>query len=115
LIHLKGKEIFADDAEGFRRKIIDEGEGPIRSYAYSPPRDGLPSHCHSGSTEIHMITEGSGTMVVDGEEIVVSAPDIVVVEPGEFHSIRGDGNRPFQMLAVVSPNQDDLVWAEPQP
>jgi mannose-6-phosphate isomerase-like protein (cupin superfamily) len=111
LIHLNGNELFADDVEGFRRKIIDEGEGPIRSYAYTPAHDGeLPYHCHSDSVEIHLIVEGSATMVVDGEEFPIAAPDIIVVEPGEFHSIRRDGSAPFHLLAVVSPNQDDLVW-----
>ena len=113
MIHLKGKEIFADDPEGFRRKIIDEGKGPVRSYAYTPPHDGeLPYHCHSDSTEIHMIVEGSAMMIVDGEEFEISAPDIIVCEPGEFHSIRRRGSEPFHLLAIVSPNHgmDDLVW-----
>jgi mannose-6-phosphate isomerase-like protein (cupin superfamily) len=112
LIHLKGNEIFADDVEGFRRKVIDEGEGPIRSYAYSPPRDGeCPYHCHADSTEIFLITQGEGTIVTEDKEIQVSAPDVIVVEPGEFHLVRG-GSEPFQMLAVVSPNLDDAVFGE---
>jgi len=107
LIHLKGKEIFADDVEGFRRKVIDEGEGPIRSYAYSPPRnDECVYHCHADSVEIFLITEGEGTIVTEDGETHVSAPDVIVIEPGEYHLVRG-GAEPFQMLAVVSPNLDD--------
>ena len=109
MLHLNGNEIFAADKEGFRRQIIDEGEGPIRSYSYSPPRnDECVYHCHSESTEIFQVVEGEGTIVVEGEELHVSAPDVIVVEPGEFHLVRS-GPDPFHLLAVVSPNLDDVV------
>jgi mannose-6-phosphate isomerase-like protein (cupin superfamily) len=109
MLHLNGKELFATDKEGFRRRIIDDGEGPVRSYAYSPPQNGeCVYHCHSDSVEIFLIVEGEGTIVVEGKEVQVSAPDVVIVEPGEFHLVRG-GSDPLHMLAVVSPNLDDAV------
>jgi mannose-6-phosphate isomerase-like protein (cupin superfamily) len=109
--HLNGEEIFAADKEGFRREIIDEGSGPVRSYAYSPPRNGeCEYHCHADSTEIFLITEGEGTVVVEGEEHHVSAPDVIIIEPGEFHLVRG-GEQPLHMLAVVTPNLDDAKFS----
>ncbi len=110
--HIRGSEIFAVDKAGFRRRIIDEGKGPVRSYSYSPGEHGSsPHHCHARSVELFMCVEGEGTVVVEGEEVRMRPLDVMIVEPGEFHYVKG-GAEPFHMLAVVAPNLDDAEYKD---
>lgn len=101
-------EMFSPDEAGFKRRIIDDGEGPIRVYAYSnaPTEDSL-HHCHTRATELFVAIEGDGIMVVDDEEVRMSRGDALIVEPGEFHFVRTRGEQ-FTLLCIVAPNTDDL-------
>jgi mannose-6-phosphate isomerase-like protein (cupin superfamily) len=110
--HVRGSDIFAADDAGFRRRIIDEGTGPVRSYAFSAPRNtDTNEHCHEHSAEIFLAVEGEGVIVVSGQEVKMQQYDVLVVDPGEYHFVR-NGPTPFHLLAVVAPNQDDVKEPE---
>ena len=43
-------------------------------------------HYHRELREVYLVARGSSRMVVNGEEIVLNAGDVIVVEPGEMHT-----------------------------
>jgi mannose-6-phosphate isomerase-like protein (cupin superfamily) len=107
--HIRGEELFAVDDAGFRRKVIDEGGGPVRSYAYSPGVvDDSVEHCHAESIELFLAVDGEGSVVVEGVEVPMSRSDVLIVEPGEYHFVRRNGANPLHLLAVVAPNLGDV-------
>jgi mannose-6-phosphate isomerase-like protein (cupin superfamily) len=108
--YVRGSDIFAPDEEGFRRRVIDEGQGPVRSYGYSnPPNTDSVEHCHADSTELFLVVDGEGSLVVEGVEVPMSRSDVLIVEPGEFHFVRS-GSTPFHLFCVVTPNLDDAKF-----
>lgn len=109
MLQLKGDDIFAHDVAGFRRKLIDTGDGPVRAYSFATaPNADSPEHCHARSTEIFLVVKGSGSLVVEGSEVRISKGDVVILDPGEFHFVRS-GPEPVQLLCVVAPNLQDAV------
>ena len=112
---VSGSELFAPDEAGFRRPIIDTGDGPVRAYAFATAPNGeCVYHCHARSVEVFVAIDGEGVIVVDGKETRMRKGDAMIVEPGEFHLVRGDDD-PLQLLCVVAPNLDDAVFAESAP
>lgn len=111
MLHIRGDELFSSDASGFRRRIIDEGSGPIRSYAYSAGgNEDSVEHCHADAIELFLAVDGEGSVVVEGVEVPLSRSDVLIVEPGEYHFVRRNGPKPLHLLAVVTPNLDDAKY-----
>jgi mannose-6-phosphate isomerase-like protein (cupin superfamily) len=44
------------------------------------------SHAHDAMFEAYLVASGSATMMVAGEEVLLSPGAIVIVEPGESHN-----------------------------
>jgi mannose-6-phosphate isomerase-like protein (cupin superfamily) len=114
--HIRGAELFAADDAGFRRKVKDDGAGPVRSYAYSPGvvEDSV-EHCHAESIELFLAVEGEGSVVVEGVDVPMSRSDVLIVEPGEYHFVRRNGPKPLHLLAVVAPNLGDVRFRSEAP
>jgi quercetin dioxygenase-like cupin family protein len=51
--------------------------------------DGARPHYHKIATELYYVLEGSGTVIVDGEEHEVRKGSLVHIPPGLIHSARG--------------------------
>ncbi|MGA7730130.1 MAG: cupin domain-containing protein [Chloroflexia bacterium] len=43
-------------------------------------------HYHRELREVYLVAKGSSKMIVAGEEIVLNAGDVIVIEPGEPHT-----------------------------
>ena len=43
-------------------------------------------HYHRELREVYLVARGRSTMVIDGNEIILKAGDVIVVEPGETHT-----------------------------
>jgi quercetin dioxygenase-like cupin family protein len=43
-------------------------------------------HYHRELREVYLVARGSSKMIVAGEEIVLNAGDVIVIEPGEPHT-----------------------------
>jgi len=65
---------------------LEPGKGP-----------GLHQHPYS---ETYIVLSGQGAMVVDGEDVVVGAGDIVVIGPATPHRFTAIGNERLDMVAI---------------
>lgn len=62
-------------------------------------------HSHAELEEVYFFTHGRGVMVVDEEEMEVTAGDVVYVPFGPFHTTRNPYNQPLEFFWVTTPHQ----------
>lgn len=96
--------IDTDSAAGF----FDVVGGTDRSQAATMILDpgattGGPSNYHAESDQWLYVKGGSGTVVLEGERHEISAGDLLLIEPGETHEIRNDGDTPLETVNVYAP------------
>jgi len=59
-----------------------------------------PLHRHAWEHEVFVVS-GSGKIVLDGREDVLTEGDAVFVEPDELHQFVNDGKKPMRMICVI--------------
>lgn len=59
-----------------------------------------PSEAHA-SHEMLLLLEGEISYIIEGETYVAGAGDMIFVAPGEIHSIRIDGRKPYERLVLL--------------
>lgn len=64
---------------------------------------GGPSNYHAESDQWLFVKEGAGEAVVDDQTIGLEAGDLLLIEPGETHEIRGTGERPLVTINIYAP------------
>jgi mannose-6-phosphate isomerase-like protein (cupin superfamily) len=71
-------------------------------------------HLHRRSEELYLVTAGSGTLRVGGEERAVATGDCVVIPPGTPHRLRNDGEVDLVVVCACSPpySHEDTVLLE---
>jgi mannose-6-phosphate isomerase-like protein (cupin superfamily) len=78
------------------------------------PGSQQPLHAHPASTQVYLVIEGSGRMIVDGEEADVTRGDMVCIPPHARHAIRNSGDRTLTYVSATAPpfpaRVDGLTW-----
>ena len=64
---------------------------------------GGPENAHADSDQWLYVVSGSGSAVVEGEEVSLRAGSLVLVEAGETHEIRNGGEEPLRTVNVYAP------------
>ncbi len=91
-----------DDGERLDAELVVTDETLVKAFALGP--DGaIPPHDHPGSTNVLHVTEGTVTVVVDGEETRVAAPGTVAVDPGTEHGARNESEGRAVLTATFAP------------
>lgn len=91
-----------DDGERLDAELAVTEETLVKLFALGPG-GAIPPHDHPGSTNVLHVTEGTVTVVVDGEETRVDAPGTVVVDPGAEHGARNEGEGRAVLTATFAP------------
>lgn len=97
-----------------RRMKIESGKGfhvianTERSQAAAmvlSPGDatGGPDNRHEKSDQWLMVISGTGTAIVNGQEIALSPGMLLLIEAGETHEIRAGGTETLRTFNVYSP------------
>lgn len=60
-------------------------------------------HIHPDAEELVVITRGSGTAIIDGQQTEVTCEDVVYVPPGSEHEFRNTGDELLGVLFVCVP------------
>jgi mannose-6-phosphate isomerase-like protein (cupin superfamily) len=89
------------------REVLHPGKMPVEvrySLAHATVRPGERSLPHRLRTsEVYYILEGSGLMVIDGEEREVGPGSTVYIPPGAEQHIRNTGAGDLKFLCIVDP------------
>ncbi len=98
---------------GWRDRLIsreDRGANPA-AWAHAVDVDGARLHYHKRATELYYVLEGSGVVLLDGEEHPVRKGSIVHIPPGVVHGARGR----MRVLVVGIPDIAEDDYFEPPP
>ncbi len=109
----KGERPLAEVAPGVRRAIFfDAPEGARElsmGMAEVDPGKAIPVHKHRTEEGFHVL-EGSGVVVVGGEERPIAAGSFCVMPAGEWHMIRNTGSVPLRFVMAFAGTEVKPEW-----
>ncbi|MGE5754003.1 MAG: cupin domain-containing protein [Deltaproteobacteria bacterium] len=85
-----------------RKKLIASENLVAELVCYEPGQATAP-HLHPRQDEIFHIIEGRGTILVDEDEVPVSAGSVVFVPAGSRHGIRADAGIRLALMFIKGP------------
>ena len=95
----------------YEKKAHVSPQFPYNTYLCSIPLDFtlVPAHWHK-DVELIVIKKGTGTIAVDMEPKTVHAGDIILVRPGQIHSIAQHGEDKMEYENILF--QTDLLYSQ---
>jgi quercetin dioxygenase-like cupin family protein len=60
-------------------------------------------HAHAGQDKVYHVLEGEGLFLLEGQELAMTAGDLLVAPEGVAHGIRNSGSRRLLVLAILAP------------
>ena len=66
-------------------------------------------HYHRELREVYLVARGNSTMLVDGKEIILTAGDVIVLEPGEIHTFLSNSPDYFHFVLHCPQVRGDKV------
>jgi len=97
------------------RSILDKTNAPVRNQSLAeaslPAGGATERHYHKLSEEFYFITEGTGTMEIDGESREVKPGDAILIPPGAWHQITATSA--LRLLCCCAPpySHEDTYFA----
>jgi quercetin dioxygenase-like cupin family protein len=90
------------DGEVIDAEVVVTDDVLVKAFALGPGAE-LEPHEHGGSTNVFHVTEGTVTVIQDGEERAVAAPGAVLHERGQSHGARNDTDEVAVLTASLCP------------
>lgn len=60
-------------------------------------------HAHAGQDKAYLVVRGAGLFLLDGEELPMSAGDLLIAPSGVNHGVRNTGSERLLVVAVLAP------------
>jgi len=86
------------------RTLADAEHGLTKLAVWSQsldPQGATPPHRHD-CEEVILVTEGEGTLAIDGQEKPFRAGDTIIVPPNAPHQLINTGSGPLRTLGIFS-------------
>ena len=80
-----------------------DGEAVVIETVVQPDGFVAAAHVHPSQSERFAVAEGTLGLEVDGKEMTLEAGDVAVVEPGQAHKFRNEGDEPVRFVCEVRP------------
>jgi mannose-6-phosphate isomerase-like protein (cupin superfamily) len=108
LVTLGGSET-GKRAERASAPAQNQSQKPSQSLAEAtiPVGAATTTHLHHTSQELYLVTDGSGRLVVDGEERAIERGDCALIPPGAVHKVFNVGAEPLRIVCACSPPYSD--------
>ena len=90
------------DGEVLDAEVVVSEDVLVKAFALGPGAE-LEAHVHGGSTNVFHVTEGTVTVLQDGEEREIEAPGVVLHERGQSHGARNDTDEVVVLTASLCP------------
>lgn len=91
-----------DQGETASAEVALTEDALVKAFALGPGAS-LPPHEHPDSTNVFHVLAGSPTVIRDDDEETVTAPGVVVNEPGAVHGLRNDAEAVAVVTATFAP------------
>ena len=92
-----------DSAGGFRVVAGTERSQAATMVLAPGQTTGGPTNSHPESDQWLYVQSGSGTVIIDGTEYELTAEKLALIEAGETHDIRNEGDEPLVTVSVYAP------------
>ncbi|UCE81154.1 MAG: cupin domain-containing protein [Methanobacteriota archaeon] len=92
----------------FKQLIAKDAGAPnfyLRIFDVSPGGH-TPKHAHDWEHEVYVV-KGSGKIVLEAAEEMLSTGDALLVSPGELHQFVNDGSSMLRMICVIPRPEED--------
>src|SRR5690606_40151696 len=90
------------NADKFTKRIVFKNGESVAFVLNFMPGQELPPHKHPGTAVYILVTEGSGTVTVDGEQTQLVKDDLLSVEGNEQFFFKNTGSDPTSLYVVLS-------------
>ena len=60
-------------------------------------------HAHAGQDKVYQVIEGEGVFLLEGQELTMTAGDLLVAPEGVPHGVRNSGAGRLLVLAILAP------------
>ena len=89
------------------QEILGVQAGSVYSHSIAeitiPPAGTAMPHFHKETEETYLILSGTATIQIQDEQLVLTAGEAVLIEPGEVHQIINNGEENLVFIAVCVP------------
>lgn len=108
------KVLHIDDVKGEKlgenvlRKILVHSENLMLMYTEAMPGGPVISHSHPHE-QITFMIQGASELTAGGETVTLKAGSSALLEPNEYHDIRGVGNEKVIVLDIFHPHREDYL------
>ena len=100
-------EPFVGDDGAIVRELVSPGNSGLTRHSLAeirhPPGTASQEHYHTDAEEVYYVIEGQGAVRVDGETRTISPGDVVVIVPGERHTVWQEGEGDLVLLVTCVP------------
>lgn len=97
--------------EGVHLSILAGAERMNVQHFFIEPGADVPEHSHENE-QTGLVTQGTLTFLVDGEELEVSAGDSYAIPADEPHAAENRGDVPVEGVDVFSPPRENPDWKD---
>ncbi len=89
------------------QEILGVQVGEIQSHSLAevriPPNGASTPHFHRNSEESYLILSGQAHLTIDGQDLILTTGDSIVIQPPEVHQIRNESEVDLVFLAICVP------------
>ncbi|WP_058365019.1 cupin domain-containing protein [Haloparvum sedimenti] len=96
------------DHDGFEQHVLLYSYNQMLTHNVIEPGAESPYHNHPHE-QIGYVVSGTGTQIVDGEEYELTPGTCYLLESGEKHAMRADGDEPLEVLDIFHPVREDYI------
>lgn len=78
------------------------------------PGSEIKPHFHRKTCEVFYIQNGSGLLIINGQEFSCNPGDFFLCEPGDSHAFKNDTKEEFVILIFKTnePKEPDIFWGD---
>jgi len=92
----------AADIKRVLRQKSEEGRFEGFGFIRLPSKGIFPKHVHPEREEIYYILSGSGTLMIEDEELTVSEGKVIRISGDVSHGLSNPTGEPFEVLYVTA-------------
>ena len=100
-------EPFVGDDGAIVRELASPGNSSLTRHSLAeirhPPGTASQEHYHTEAEEVYYVIEGQGAVRVDGETRTIGPGDVVVIVPGQRHTVWQEGEGDLVLLVTCVP------------
>lgn len=98
------KDIFAQARQNeYFRHVLDSASHTQIVIMSIPPGGEIGQETHLDNDQVLLLVEGSGKVILNGEEASYEKGDIVLVRAGTEHNFVNTGDEPLKIMTTYSP------------